>query len=316
MKLRCDVCEESDATVFCSADEAALCTDCDGRVHRANKLASRHQRFSLMLPLDQDAPPCDTCRERRAFMFCQQDRAVLCGECDLSTHASNKHAKQHDRFVITGLILSNFLQSFNISGDEPLSNGYEFDVVPDFNSKAVPEGTVLDQSKSNATDTISPSSSAGAAAESVDATVVVVMESSREGDVLASGSSLSEYLMEALSGWQVDELLESCPDSSGTFKNGDGDDSIDPLDMGICNLHWSGATAEGLGFWVPQAAPPVLYPTRAVEESLLNPSRGTDVVMGTRNHCHKRWSDEGLTVPRIGPAVAASFKRKRTTTLY
>nr|DAD38059.1 TPA_asm: hypothetical protein HUJ06_008700 [Nelumbo nucifera] len=33
MKIQCDVCNQDEASLFCSADEAALCDGCDSRVH-------------------------------------------------------------------------------------------------------------------------------------------------------------------------------------------------------------------------------------------------------------------------------------------
>ncbi|KAH1097175.1 hypothetical protein J1N35_014096, partial [Gossypium stocksii] len=42
MKIQCDVCEKEAASLFCTAEEAALCGACDHRVHHANKLASKH----------------------------------------------------------------------------------------------------------------------------------------------------------------------------------------------------------------------------------------------------------------------------------
>ena len=73
MKVQCDVCAAEAASVFCCADEAALCDACDRRVHRANKLAGKHRRFSLLNPAPpfsssgssaQQAPPplCDICQ--------------------------------------------------------------------------------------------------------------------------------------------------------------------------------------------------------------------------------------------------------------
>lgn len=43
----CDVCESSRATLFCAADNAYLCTDCDEETHSANKLV----RPAHLLPL-------------------------------------------------------------------------------------------------------------------------------------------------------------------------------------------------------------------------------------------------------------------------
>ena len=73
MKVQCDVCAAEAASVFCCADEAALCAACDRRVHRANKLAGKHRRFSLLGPAppssspgqQQQPPPlCDICQVR------------------------------------------------------------------------------------------------------------------------------------------------------------------------------------------------------------------------------------------------------------
>jgi hypothetical protein len=69
MKVQCDVCTAEAASVFCCADEAALCDACDRRVHRANKLAGKHRRFSLLHPCSSSSssaahkpPLCDICQ--------------------------------------------------------------------------------------------------------------------------------------------------------------------------------------------------------------------------------------------------------------
>jgi hypothetical protein len=69
MKIRCDVCDNVEATVFCCADEAALCDGCDHRVHHANKLASKHSRFSLVHPSFKESPLCDICQVLPARSF-------------------------------------------------------------------------------------------------------------------------------------------------------------------------------------------------------------------------------------------------------
>ncbi|KAJ6365200.1 hypothetical protein OIU76_030050 [Salix suchowensis] len=94
MKIRCDVCDSVEATVFCCADEAALCHGCDHRVHHANKLARKHSRLSLVHPSFKEPPLCDICQERRALLFCQEDRAILCRECDLSIHKANEDTQK------------------------------------------------------------------------------------------------------------------------------------------------------------------------------------------------------------------------------
>ncbi|KAJ4800331.1 B-box zinc finger family protein [Rhynchospora pubera] len=69
MKVQCDYCNHASASLFCFADEAALCDGCDRKIHRANKVASKHRRFSLVHPLSGQAasqlhppaPLCDIC---------------------------------------------------------------------------------------------------------------------------------------------------------------------------------------------------------------------------------------------------------------
>ncbi|KVI00968.1 hypothetical protein Ccrd_020769, partial [Cynara cardunculus var. scolymus] len=61
MKIQCNVCEMAEATVLCCADEAALCSTCDEKVHAANKLASKHQRIHLST-YNSQMPMCDICQ--------------------------------------------------------------------------------------------------------------------------------------------------------------------------------------------------------------------------------------------------------------
>ncbi|PKA46501.1 putative salt tolerance-like protein [Apostasia shenzhenica] len=117
MKVLCDVCGVEGATLLCCADEAALCGACDGRVHSANKFAGKHRRLSLLHPSASSSsssssrhsrplPLCDICKEQRGFVFCQEDRAILCRDCDVPIHTANIHASRHSRFLLTGILLS------------------------------------------------------------------------------------------------------------------------------------------------------------------------------------------------------------------
>ncbi|KAL0432386.1 UNVERIFIED_CONTAM: B-box zinc finger protein 21 [Sesamum latifolium] len=169
MKIQCDVCEKDEASLFCVADEAALCTACDHRVHHANKLAGKHQRFSLHHPSPKQAPLCDICQvlviatclfrllvmidvvisewinllrqERRAFLFCQQDRAILCRECDVPIHKANEHTQKHARFLLTGVKLSataalySASQSSAESASSTLTNNNVSDAGSNFKSQ-------------------------------------------------------------------------------------------------------------------------------------------------------------------------------------
>ncbi|KAH0451207.1 hypothetical protein IEQ34_018506 [Dendrobium chrysotoxum] len=106
MKILCDVCGAKEAAVFCCADEAALCSECDHRVHRANKLADKHTRLSLLSSSPQPHHLCDICQERRGFVFCKEERAILCHECDSSIHATKGLTMMHSRFILTGIRIS------------------------------------------------------------------------------------------------------------------------------------------------------------------------------------------------------------------
>ena len=102
MKIQCDVCEKAQATVICCADEAALCAKCDVEVHAANKLASKHQRLLLQC-LSNNLPICDICQEKTAYIFCVEDRALFCQDCDEPIHAANSLSANHQRFLATGI---------------------------------------------------------------------------------------------------------------------------------------------------------------------------------------------------------------------
>ncbi|KAL5081424.1 hypothetical protein RYX36_009845 [Vicia faba] len=102
MKIQCNVCEAAEAKVMCCADEAALCWDCDEKVHAANKLASKHQRIPLSSS-SSHMPKCDICQEAFGYFFCLEDRALLCRKCDLAIHTANAFVSGHQRFLLTGV---------------------------------------------------------------------------------------------------------------------------------------------------------------------------------------------------------------------
>nr|AFK39212.1 unknown [Medicago truncatula] len=102
MKIQCDVCEKAPATVICCADEAALCAKCDVEVHAANKLASKHQRLLLQC-LSNKLPKCDICQDKPAFVFCVEDRALFCKDCDEPIHVAGSLSGNHQRFLATGI---------------------------------------------------------------------------------------------------------------------------------------------------------------------------------------------------------------------
>ncbi|KAL5208744.1 hypothetical protein ABZP36_033179 [Zizania latifolia] len=102
MKIQCDACESAAAVVVCCADEAALCARCDVEIHAANKLASKHQRLPLDA-LDAGLPRCDVCQEKAAFIFCVEDRALFCRDCDEPIHVPGTLSGKHQRYLATGI---------------------------------------------------------------------------------------------------------------------------------------------------------------------------------------------------------------------
>uniref|UniRef100_A0A2N9J858 B box-type domain-containing protein n=1 Tax=Fagus sylvatica TaxID=28930 RepID=A0A2N9J858_FAGSY len=111
MKIQCDVCEKVEAEVLCCADEAVLCRECDEKVHAANKLSQKHERVLLKHPSSSSSssssnvqlPPCDLCQERNGYLFCLEDRALLCTNCDVSTHMGSLYSSSHQRFLNSGV---------------------------------------------------------------------------------------------------------------------------------------------------------------------------------------------------------------------
>ncbi|CAA2953116.1 B-box zinc finger 21 [Olea europaea subsp. europaea] len=206
MKIQCDVCSKDEASVFCVADDAALCAACDHRVHHANKLAGKHQRFCLLHPSPKQAPLCDICQERKAFLFCQQDRAILCRECDISIHSANEKIQKHNRFLLTGVKLSATTALYS-SLDSALTNVSE--TVPLIKCKK----TLTDESVpviSKPTSTIPSTTSEPVKPVIADrggGSVQLMNAGGNNGS--SSTSSISEYLMEILPGYHVDDFLDS-----------------------------------------------------------------------------------------------------------
>ncbi|KAJ6852860.1 B-box zinc finger protein 22-like [Iris pallida] len=101
MKIQCNVCGAAEAKVLCCADDAALCWDCDEKVHAANRVAGKHHRVQL-LPASR-VPKCDICQEASGYFFCLEDRALLCRSCDVAIHTNNPYVSAHRRFLISGV---------------------------------------------------------------------------------------------------------------------------------------------------------------------------------------------------------------------
>lgn len=86
----CDSCRSAACTVYCRADSAYLCAGCDGRIHAANPVASRHERVWV----------CEACEHAPASVTCKADAASLCAVCDADIHSANPLARRHHRVPI------------------------------------------------------------------------------------------------------------------------------------------------------------------------------------------------------------------------
>ncbi|XP_030527345.1 B-box zinc finger protein 20-like [Rhodamnia argentea] len=312
MKIQCDVCNKDEASVFCTADEAALCGCCDHRVHHANKLASKHPRFSLLCPSPKEFPLCDVCQERRAFLFCQQDRAILCRECDLPIHTANEHTQKHNRFLLTGVKLSATSEVYTSApSDASPSNGC--DLVPDFKSEA--SSSVKKPVSASGAISGPRKAAPSAASAAVAASTAMVnntdginnsMLASQESGSNGSTSSISEYLIEMLPGWHFEDVLDSCSASLGFCKK---DDSLLPFADNDLERDMSSFSSKSSGIWVPQAPTPVWSNQFSFQNGgIVGGSKQTKEPATTRPG--KRWNDDVFAVPEISPS-SAGFKRSR-----
>lgn len=304
--------------MYCSADEAALCSACDHRVHHANKLAGKHLRFSLHHPSPKESPLCDICQEKKAFLFCQQDRAILCKDCDVAIHKVNQHTQTHNRFLLTGVKLSSTSTLYSASST-PSNSVTTFS---DTKNGVVPD-------KPNISPIINHTS-----------TSIKAQNFHQEFNGSGHGSdtsSISEYLIEMLPGWHVEDFLDPLPNFSKKLQNDPttiwGDDLLD----GSLNGSFS---PESMGMWVPQAPPPAAlsppsrygHPVQQFEpdsymgfgDQIMN---GSSLVFGPDNYnininnkitsgikSSRKWtSDNGncFMVPQISPPSSNS-KRSRT----
>ncbi|MCD7456070.1 hypothetical protein HAX54_030571 [Datura stramonium] len=315
MKIQCDVCNKNEASVFCTADEATLCESCDHRVHHVNKLASKHQRFSLLQPSPKQAPLCDICQERRGFLFCQQDRAILCRECDLPIHKANEHTQKHNRYLLTGVKLSANPALYS-SSSPPSAVSSADSAVSNLKSQNPISKPVAASCVSS---TIS-STKAAAAVESVKV-VKEKVGGCNNGQLVNAGgncltSSISEYL-EMLPGWHVEDFLD-CSTPNGFSKNIGDEDMLSFWDTDL-ESQLSSFPPQNVGIWVPQAPPPPVSEQQIQAQFFPSSNLNFGGQIGlkesrevTNIKSSRKWTDDNsFAVPQISPP-STSFKRSRT----
>ncbi|KAL7128144.1 hypothetical protein ABFS83_14G296500 [Erythranthe nasuta] len=324
MKIQCDVCEKDEASVFCVADEASLCAACDHRVHHANKLAGKHQRFTLHHPSPKQSPPlCDICQERKALLFCQQDRAILCRECDIPIHNANEHTKKHTRFLLTGVKLSATctLYSESYPTESASSSLTNSSVVSNVNARD------SNRTPSNAKCTTVQSRPQEPCADKTNvvdqSNMSMSMSMNMNNGSIIPASSISEYLIETLPGWHVEDFLDSPSPSPYAFCSKSGEnDLVSPFwndDVHQINNN----SRERMGFWVPQAPPP-LHNNQTIDLAFGLPNNGfrqlqqqSDEFMNcnntTKSSTRKRSDDNSFAVPQISPPPSNVTNKKSRT---
>lgn len=108
-------------------------------------------------------------------MFCVEDRAILCPDCDEPIHSANDLTAKHSRFLLVGAKLSTAL------GDEAPSS-------PDCGGGGESDGVAAACAQDSSTDR-SP-----------------VLECS-DNNGSGGGAMISDYLTNICPGWRVDDLL-------------------------------------------------------------------------------------------------------------
>nr|XP_016463196.1 PREDICTED: B-box zinc finger protein 21-like [Nicotiana tabacum] len=324
MKIQCDVCNKNEASVFCVADEAALCDSCDHRVHHANKLAEKHQRFSLLQPSPKQVPLCDICQERRAFLFCQQDRAILCRECDTSIHKANEHTQKHNRFLLTGVKLSansalysSIESQSTTSSTNSLTKNQES--APNLKSQTSTKKPLPLPVSVSVSSNISQEMTVAANDKGISCCNNQLVN---VGANSLTSSSISEYL-EMLPGWHVEEFLNSSNIPNGVCKIGDSD--MFPIWDTEIESNLNSFSPESIGIWVPQ--PPAIATPQQNQTQIFTPQnfnfggqiefkntqiefKNTKEVTSIKSS--RKWRDDNsFAVPQISP-TSTSFKRSRT----
>ncbi|XP_047958314.1 B-box zinc finger protein 22-like [Salvia hispanica] len=190
MKIQCSVCEAAEATVLCCADDAAMCADCDQKVHAANRLSGKHQRVPLSASSSK-MPKCDVCQETAGYFFCLEDRALLCRRCDIATHTANRLVSAHQRFLLTGVKVG--LEAAKL--DPPVSSGTKRSQSIDKTSGSNPP--------------LAPRSTTMQVAATDQSNKTLPVQTTVGGDIsLSKLPILGSSKTKSFSQWELDEFLE------------------------------------------------------------------------------------------------------------
>lgn len=192
-------------------------------------------------------------------------------------HTANELTKKHDRFLFTGIKLSPTASLYmSSSSSASVTNGGDPVPAPLAKKKV----------------SVAPANSNPSSCSKTSITMNKAGNNLLAGQ--GGGSTISEYLIEMLPGWHVEDLLDS---DLGFSKS---DDGVLPFVDSDFDSDMNYFTSENLGIWVPQAQPP-LHPSQEV---------GMKETKESTNEKVNRWRDDGFTVPQISPPATGS-KRSR-----
>ena len=124
----------------------------------------------------------------------------MCRECDISIHRANERTQFHDRFLLTGVKLSDSSSCYDKSSDQALCSS---------NSNGSSE---IDSGKSS---TVSEDHNTRSANNFFTSVNENSNDASNEEGASMAASSISQYLMETLPGWHVEEFLD--PSASHSY---------------------------------------------------------------------------------------------------
>jgi hypothetical protein len=145
-------------------------------------------------------------------LFCKEDRAILCRDCDIPIHTANEHTQKHNRFLLTGVKLSATSTPYTSSSSAADAASINVcEPVPDHKSQPV--------IKNSAAASLAVSQPSLPAKNSASTTTpAAITDKGGEKLPMDQTSSISEYLMETLPGWHVEDFLDSTYDPFGFCK--------------------------------------------------------------------------------------------------
>jgi hypothetical protein len=254
------------------------------------------------------------------LVFCVEDRAILCADCDEPVHSANELTAKHSRFLLVGAKLS----------AEPVDQE-----IPS------PDASSDDHDDSSASVT------------EVDNSAVLEANHGNGGGEVGAGhdsSSISDYLTNICPGWRVEDILLDdaafaaaaavslytpffplfyfCPPDHGMGKTDRGnlwdwqkqkgrDEQVPFLDADLFDVVAGGRQGKRGAAWaphVPQTPAPPAWGFEEVPFSMVAPATAKAKQGHARDWYHSDSDSDVFAVPEISPPPSA--KRARPSSFW